>query len=303
MAKPKRRAEGEQHDDNYNRTRPSKKHKANTSGTTVTQPFPPLPPITSHFESQVFTHRSAINDYSSSKHDRCYERLEFLGDAYIELFASKAIYPNFPAYSAGRLSQLRELLVKNETIAAYAMQYGFDKRLTMSTETSDKLQREEKQRVKIMGDVFEAYVAAVVESEPELGEQKAEKWMRALWKEKLESTETEVVDLGSKNELSKRIGGKGVKVEYVEDAPVKRAKGTETYTMAVYVDGWGYVREKLGVGQGLTKNEAGALAAAEALKGVTVQKMAGMKKMFDQATRERREQEGGRQGNMVPTAT
>lgn len=303
MAKPKRRPEGEQHDYNHDPTRPRKKTKANTSSTTAIQSYPPLPPITSHFESQVFTHRSAINDYNASKHDKCYERLEFLGDAYIELFASKAIYPNFPAYSAGRLSQLRELLVKNETIAAYAMHYGFDKRLEMSTETSDKLQREEKQRIKIMGDVFEAYVAAIVESEPELGEQKAERWLRALWKERLESTETEVVDLGSKNELSKRIGGRGVKVEYVEDAPVKRARGTETYTMAVYVDGWGFVREKLGVGRGLTKNEAGALAAAEALKGVTVQKMAGMKKVFDQATREKREQEGGKQRDVEPATT
>ena len=50
--------------------------------------------------------------------DLTYERLEFLGDAYLELFASRLIFHHFPTLAAGQQSQVRELLVKNAAIAA-----------------------------------------------------------------------------------------------------------------------------------------------------------------------------------------
>jgi ribonuclease-3 len=60
-----------------------------------------------------------------------YDRLEILGDAYIELISTKLIWNHYQRIPSGRISQLRELLVKNETLADYATKYGLDRRASV----------------------------------------------------------------------------------------------------------------------------------------------------------------------------
>ena len=98
----------------------------------VAKNLPPLPEINdSSLVESPFRHKSASYGYdrSSTTSDVTYERLEFLGDAYLELFASRLIYHHFPALQAGAQSQVRELLVKNETLSEYARLYGFQDRV------------------------------------------------------------------------------------------------------------------------------------------------------------------------------
>ena len=91
--------------------------------------LPPLPEIKDpRILSAVFTHPNYTQAHISTKVDSTYDRLEILGDAYIELFAIRLLFTRFPQMPAGRLSQQRELLIKNETLAEYALAYGFDKR-------------------------------------------------------------------------------------------------------------------------------------------------------------------------------
>lgn len=143
--------------------------------------LPPLPSIlSSTLEIAAFTHASLSNPNTTS-----YERLEFLGDACIELFATRLIYPAFPTLTAGRMSQKRELLVKNETLAEYAVAYGFDKRAKLPRDFWGPGPGRGKLWTKTMGDIFEAYVAAVILSDPTGGFQTVETWLHALWKEKL----------------------------------------------------------------------------------------------------------------------
>jgi len=154
--------------------------------------LPPLPPILSPaLESAAFTHASLCNPNTPS-----YERLEFLGDAYIELIATRLIYPAFPTLTPGRMSQKRELLVKNETLAEYALAYGFDKRARLPRDFFGLGSRRGKLWTKTMGDLFEAYVAAVVLSDPKGGFETVEAWLTELWREKLfgkEEMDREVV--------------------------------------------------------------------------------------------------------------
>jgi len=154
--------------------------------------LPPLPPILSPaLESAAFTHASLCNPNTPS-----YERLEFLGDAYIELIATRLIYPAFPTLTPGRMSQKRELLVKNETLAEYALAYGFDKRARLPRDFFGLGSGRGKLWTKTMGDLFEAYVAAVVLSDPKGGFETVEAWLTELWREKLfgkEEMDREVV--------------------------------------------------------------------------------------------------------------
>jgi ribonuclease-3 len=192
-----------------------------------------------------------------------YDRLEFLGDAYIEVMATRLIWGACRSLPAGRMSQIRELLVKNETLNEYALLYGFDKRLK-----AQDFQREDPKRwLKIVADVFEAYVAAVILSDPVSGFKSAEEWLVQLWQPKLKDVKTSAPNLKAKEELARNVMAKGIKLHYRDEAPMEQLKGgMQTYFIGVYLTGWGWEELHLGSGSGLSKVAAGNEAAAAALE-------------------------------------
>lgn len=226
---------------------------------------PDLPDIAAQYESPVFTHQSALKPPDNNNDSKSYERLEFLGDAYIELFATRLIEHKFPHLPVGKMSQLRENLVKNETLAELSSLYSFETRL----KASFSLDASSKGWTKIKGDMFEAYVAAVVLSDPVNGFETAEKWLVELWSPLL-TEERSVPDMQAKVQLSAKIGGKGIRIEYVNERPTVFLKGDQIYSMGVYLNGWGWDNQHLGSGKGNSKNAAGNYAAANALQNVTL---------------------------------
>ena len=64
---------------------------------------------------QALTHRSA-----AAKHN---ERLEFLGDAILNLTIAEALYHQFPRCNEGELSRMRATLVREPTLAQLARQF------------------------------------------------------------------------------------------------------------------------------------------------------------------------------------
>lgn len=195
--------------------------------------------------------------------DASYDRLEVLGDAYIELIATKLVWDRFPGIPAGRISQIREGLVKNETLAKFAEKYGFDHKASVPATYADQPKR----WVKTKGDIFEAYVAAVVLSDPQKGYGLVEEWLVGLWSPLLDQLGHQKAELRSKEELAKRVMGKGIKLEYLpERGPIQeKGSGTQTFFIGVYLTGWGWEKQHLGSGQGSSKVEAGDEAARSAL--------------------------------------
>lgn len=238
-------------------------HLTQVAGSTGSQ-VPPLPPISDpRLEKAVFTHPSYAND-----HDANYDRLEILGDAYIELIATKMVWESFPGIPSGRMSQIRELLVKNETLAKFADIYHFDRRALVPASHADQAKR----WIKTKGDIFEAYVAAVVLSHPSSGYEIAEEWLTGLWRPKLHSLGHQKAELRFKEDLAKKVMGKGVKLEYMEEQTSihKKGTGTQTYFIGVYLTGWGWNKKHLGSGQGSSKTAAGDEAAKSALQNVAL---------------------------------
>ncbi|KAJ5653498.1 Nucleolar RNAse III [Penicillium lividum] len=195
-------------------------------------------------------------------HDASYDRLEVLGDAYIELMSTKLVWRRFPGIPAGRISQIREILVKNETLAAFSEKYGFDREATVPVNYSEQPKR----WIKTKGDIFEAYVAAVILSDPREGYDIVEQWLIALWSPMLDKLGHQKVELRSKEELAKKVMGKGVKLEYVNERdPIQERGGTQIFFIGVYLTGWGWEKMHLGSGEGLSKVAAGDEAARCAL--------------------------------------
>jgi len=74
--------------------------------------------------NQAFLHASAINPETQTRDDS-YERLEFLGDAVLELVVSRFLFYKFPDYSEGKLTQMRSKLVNRTTLSKVSTKLGF----------------------------------------------------------------------------------------------------------------------------------------------------------------------------------
>jgi ribonuclease-3 len=230
--------------------------------------LPPLPPITEpHLHEAVFTHRSVhatnINIHQGIDLGLDYERLEFLGDAYLELIASRALYNRFPQVEVPQLCSWRERLVENLALGKFSEAYGFSDRLKYKVD----FDKDTKAWKKVVADIFEAYVAGVVLSDPKNGFATAEKWLDELWAPQLLGFKEKVVENPrAREELQKQVEMKGVRVRYQEEKPMTMENGVQRYYLGLYLTGWGFENEWLGSGEGQNKAQACISAATDALK-------------------------------------
>ena len=79
---------------------------------------------------ESFTHRSAVNE--KTKYNVHNERLEFLGDAVLEMIATEFLYYKFREKSEGEMTNLRAALVCGEHLAEIARKLGLGEFLIMS---------------------------------------------------------------------------------------------------------------------------------------------------------------------------
>src|SRR5476651_1839882 len=78
----------------------------------------------------AFTHRSYLNEHKKTVREHN-ERLEFLGDAVLELVVTEYLYANY-ADPEGILTNWRSSLVRTESIGAAAAKYNFEPLLRLS---------------------------------------------------------------------------------------------------------------------------------------------------------------------------
>ena len=106
---------------------------------------------------RALTHRSFCNEEDLDSTES-YERLEFLGDAVLELIISGHLYRQFSSAQEGQLTKSRVSLVRRETLASVArrLRLGEYLRVGHGVEASG-----DRYQDKVLADVFEAVVAAV----------------------------------------------------------------------------------------------------------------------------------------------
>lgn len=104
---------------------------------------------------EALTHRSHHHEYGDSFHN---ERLEFLGDAVIDLCVTEALMAMYPANDEGSLSKMRSQIVSESSLARVAgrLKLGSFVRLGRGEERSGGGARES-----LLADTFEALIAAV----------------------------------------------------------------------------------------------------------------------------------------------
>src|SRR5688572_15447968 len=104
----------------------------------------------------AFTHRSYLNEHKKSAREHN-ERLEFLGDAVLELVATEYLYNNYKE-PEGILTNWRSSLVRTESISAAATRSGFEPLLRLSR---GEKRGTERARAQILANSYEAVVGAL----------------------------------------------------------------------------------------------------------------------------------------------
>ncbi|HCX65005.1 MAG TPA: ribonuclease III [Eubacteriaceae bacterium] len=103
----------------------------------------------------ALTHSSSINDRVGLSSN---ERLEFLGDAVLELVISEHLYENFPNKTEGELTKLRAKIVCTESLSAVSMEHRLGEYIFMG---KGEVITGGRKRKSILANIFEAIVGAI----------------------------------------------------------------------------------------------------------------------------------------------
>lgn len=201
----------------------------------------------------AFTHRSYLNEHRKTVKEHN-ERLEFLGDAVLELVVTEYLYGNYKE-PEGVLTNWRSSLVRTESIGAAATRLGFEPLLRLSR---GEKRGTERARAQILANSFEAVIGAIYLDQ---GYEATKRFIT----ESILSTFEQILESGSWLDSKSRLQ----ELAQSEEAatPVyKVIKETgpdheKTFTVGAYVAG-----KLRGQGTGPSKQAAQQKAAANALK-------------------------------------
>jgi ribonuclease-3 len=184
-----------------------------------------------------------------------YERLEFLGDSIVDLIVGEEAYCRFPQVDEGTLTKIRIAVVNGAFLTDTSQNLGLDDLIVFgSSETASQLRGKRS----ASEDVFEALTAALY---IDGGAKKARTWVLGCLGEFI-TLETAQAAASPKSELQERMQAVGKTVTY----RITEATGpahAPSFTAEVLID-----EVPAGHGQGVTKKQAEAAAAAYALKSV-----------------------------------
>lgn len=199
---------------------------------------------------RALTHTSFSNEQKINKNGD-YERLEFLGDAVLELLSSEYIYLTNASMGEGTMTKLRAAIVCEPSLAQCANAFGLSEFIFLGKGESAMGGRK---RDSIVSDVLEALIGALY---LDGGMEEAKKFVH---KYILIDIENKQVMYDAKSSLQELVQkNKAGQIKYIllsESGP----EHDKEFQCAVEIDG-----KRMGIGIGRNKKEAEQKAAAEAL--------------------------------------
>ncbi len=205
---------------------------------------------------EALTHRSYINENpSSGSHN---ERLEFLGDAVLELAVTEHLFLKFPSYTEGQLTSIRAALVNYQMMAEVARAIALEQFILLSRGEAKDIGRA---REVILANALEAVIGTIYLDQ---GYAVAKQCIEQIL---IEPNLQRVIENGLYRDPKSQL----------QEIVQERLKVTPTYKI---LEEWGpdhkkifkmgvYFRDKLITeGEGYSKQEAEIEAAKNALKGI-----------------------------------
>ncbi len=202
---------------------------------------------------QAFTHSSYVNEHRRKPFEDN-ERLEFLGDAVLELTISQFLFKKYPTMTEGELTKLRAAVVCEPSLVTFAGELGFGKLILLGKGEEMTGGRE---RPALLADVFEAFIGALyLDKGIEIVIQFLEKYVFP----KIDAGAfSHVMDFKSQlQELIQRDGTGVIEYRILQERGPAHNK---EFVSRVTLNG-----EELGIGTGKSKKEAEQHAAQMALE-------------------------------------
>ena len=203
--------------------------------------------------AEALTHPSVGHEAQRDHLDN--QRLEFLGDAVLQLVITERLFRHFDEEAEGRLTKLRSRLVSRETLKTYAQAIDLGTYLIMGRGEEASGGR---QRTSTLGDAFEALIGAIY---LDSGFEAARKFILEQAHGDLELIAEAPVDInpkGNLQELLQSIAPTSPVYEVISQSGPEHQK-----TFVVEAKWEGMV---LGRGEGRNKKQAETAAAEEALR-------------------------------------
>ena len=203
---------------------------------------------------QAFTHRSYLNENRKTNLEHN-ERLEFLGDAVLELIVTAHLYEKYPTYNEGEMTSLRSALVNANTMAEVASKIKMNDFMLLSRGEAKDVGRA---RQYILANAIEALIGAIFLDQ---GYQTAEKFVGEQLFPLLPKIIKEGFWLDAKSrfqEKSQEIAGTTPSYESLKETGPDHDKH---FTIGVFLG-----KEKVAEGEGKSKQDAEQAAARAGLQ-------------------------------------
>ena len=201
---------------------------------------------------QAFTHSSYVNEHRRKLFvDN--ERLEFLGDAVLELSVSKYLFERYPHMSEGELTKLRASIVCEPSLVIFANELNFGKYVLLGKGEELTGGRE---RPALLADVFESFIGALYLDQ---GLEAVVQFLQRVVFPKVEvGAFSHVMDF--KSQLQEMVQQSNTGVLNYEIIDEKGPAHNRTFVSRVLLNG-----KELGIGRGKSKKEAEQQAAQNAM--------------------------------------
>lgn len=199
----------------------------------------------------AFIHRSVLNEYEFPESN---ERLEFLGDAVLELVATEFLYRKYPEKSEGEMTDIRSALVRGKNLAKASERVGFGELVLLSR--GETLAGGDRNPY-ILANTFEAFLGALyLDSGYEAVRAFVNEHVLSHVEDILEA-ELHVDPKSRLQEIAQASFGNPPEYELVAESGADHEK---TYEISVRVGG-----KIVGTGVGTSKKKAQSVAAEAAL--------------------------------------
>lgn len=202
---------------------------------------------------QAFTHRSYLNEHAESTVHN--ERLEFLGDAVVELIVTRYLYDKFPEKPEGELTNLRAALVRRNTLSIIGEELGFESLMRLS---KGEAKNSGKAKGVILSNATEAFVGALY---LDLGLPAVEKFLDQCLLPKLDQIVEEESHIDAKSSFQEKIQEREGITPHYKTEQVTGPDHDRHFVVGVYVG-----ENLVARGEGSSKREAEMAAATKALE-------------------------------------
>ncbi len=204
-----------------------------------------------NFIKCALTHSSYVNELKINKWEN-YQRLEFLGDAVLELVSSEFLYEGNSVMSEGKMSKVRASMVCEPALAFCAKKIKLGELILLGKGEEAGGGRE---RNSILSDVFEAIIGAIY---LDGGLEEARKFIHKFV---LDDVEENQLFVDSKSILQERIQADSDKILRYELVSETGPEHDKTFEVAVYIND-----ERMATAIGHNKKDAEQQAAYLVLK-------------------------------------